>query len=229
MTGPTLTQDFTYNDRVSRASNYCLGPAGGGCYATDHSQWLHSCSVPGLSIAAPGFTPGAPGSQPRNDTPYFSLNYFAPAAVPSGSGTLQCAYYINGSVSNQRTLYGPTVTVRDTTPVIDTMAPTAITQSATPVAVTFTGAGFGTAPPTLLITPNLSYTISAGNKPNIFAAQITAAAVGTYSVILRTPAGDSAARTLAVYDASPQIDLIQQLSPLYPGGQAYVVIYGRNF
>jgi hypothetical protein len=31
-----------------------------------------------------------------------------------------------------------------------------------------------------------------------------------------------------VYDATPRITSLQQLSPLYPGGQAYVAIYGTN-
>ena len=35
--------------------------------------------------------------------------------------------------------------------------------------------------------------------------------------------------TLHVYDAAPVITLTQLLSPLYPGGQAYVAIYGTGF
>lgn len=68
-----------------------------------------------------------------------------------------------------------------------------------------------------------------------FAAKFTAstnAIAGARTVTCRWVAGTftiNLADALQVYDATPNVTSIQQLSPLYPGGQAYVAIYGTNF
>jgi hypothetical protein len=101
-----------------------------------------------------------------------------------GARTLACTFNTSSSLS-----FSTSLMVWDITPRIDSITPNPITYPDT-TPVTFTGAGFGVAAPTLQFSPGgVTYSIAPGNTPSSFIANITPPAPGDYSVML-TSAGE---------------------------------------
>jgi hypothetical protein len=150
---------YAYNDGSSHTfSGQCLGFS---------CRTLTGCSVsPSSNVTA---TTGTVTDS------CFDQSISANTNAAPGTRTFSCSFGNNGTYSTSLGIY-------DVTPRIDSMNPNPIPYPGT-TPVTFTGVGFGNAPPTLQFTPGgVTVTIEPGNSPTQFTADITPPGPGDYQV-----------------------------------------------
>lgn len=166
---------YVYND------NNSLTFVGGTCTGQCSISAI-SCSVdavtgggsdPDITVTAAPI-PGNPG--------WWSVTYTADTKASSGARTARCSEPTFGTMTHPLTVY-------DATPNITGVFPDEIPYPGT-TSVTFTGAGFGLAPPSLTFSPGgVSWQITS-NSPTSFTALVTPSAPGSYSINV-TSSGNS--------------------------------------
>lgn len=159
-----------------KATAYADGEKYSSSYTVDPpvAEYFSECSVSGY--------PGVAVTLGSHAGSHLAVTAVAQPSAAPGRTEILCKFDYPGQPRLVLALDGG-LTVFDSTPRIDSITPSTVSEGDVDVPVTFTGVGFGNVPPILTFSPpGMSARIAPGSTPTQFTAYVTPANSGIYEV-----------------------------------------------